>query len=163
MSFTALCFALSGSCALAGTGLPIDRFATASTLGFTAPQRNSVDAVADRDIELELVSALSIIAVHLSRLAEELVIWCTEEFSFITPADSVSTGSSIMPQKKNPDPMEIVRGKSARVIGDLVQLFTLCKGLPLAYNRDLQEDKVSIPLPVNLNVFLCLTCVAFIS
>ncbi|GLU16081.1 hypothetical protein SLE2022_325310 [Rubroshorea leprosula] len=130
-----------GACALAGTGLPIDRFMTSDALGFTAPLRNSIDAVSDRDFVLEFLSANSIIAIHLSRLGEEWVLWASEEFGFITPSDSVSTGSSIMPQKKNPDPMELVRGKSARVIGDLVTLLTLCKGLPLAYNRDLQEDK----------------------
>ncbi|GLT93718.1 hypothetical protein SLE2022_114950 [Rubroshorea leprosula] len=130
-----------GACALAGTSLPIDRFMTSDALGFSAPLRNSIDAVSDRDFVLEFLSANSIIAVHLSRLGEEWVLWASEEFGFIIPSDSVSTGSSIMPQKKNPDPMELVRGKSARVIGDLVTLLTLCKGLPLAYNRDLQEDK----------------------
>ncbi|KAE8731289.1 Argininosuccinate lyase [Hibiscus syriacus] len=134
-------FSPLGACALAGTGLPIDRFMTSNALGFTAPLRNSIDAVSDRDFVLEFLSANSIIAVHLSRIGEEWVLWASEEFGFITPSDSVSTGSSIMPQKKNPDPMELVRGKSARVIGDLVTLLTLCKGLPLAYNRDLQEDK----------------------
>ncbi|KAE8729157.1 Argininosuccinate lyase [Hibiscus syriacus] len=134
-------FSPLGACALAGTGLPIDRFMTSNALGFTAPMRNSIDAVSDRDFVLEFLSANSIIAVHLSRIGEEWVLWASEEFGFITPSDSVSTGSSIMPQKKNPDPMELVRGKSARVIGDLVTLLTLCKGLPLAYNRDLQEDK----------------------
>lgn len=98
----------------------------------------SIDAVSDRDFVLEFLSANSITAIHLSRLGEEWVLWASEEFGFITPSDSVSTGSSIMPQKKNPDPMELVRGKSARVVGDLVTLLTLCKGLPLAYNRDLQ-------------------------
>lgn len=97
-----------------------------------------MDAVSDRDFVLELLSANAIIAMHLSRLGEEWVLWASEEFGFITPSDSVSTGSSIMPQKKNPDPMELVRGKSARVLGDLVTLQVLCKGLPLAYNRDLQ-------------------------
>ncbi|CAM8998934.1 unnamed protein product [Rhodiola kirilowii] len=130
-----------GACALAGTGLPIDRFMTSEALGFTAPLRNSIDAVSDRDFVLELLSANSITAIHLSRLGEEWVLWASEEFGFITPSDSVSTGSSIMPQKKNPDPMELVRGKSARVVGDLVTLLVLCKGLPHAYNRDLQEDK----------------------
>ncbi|KAJ9567731.1 hypothetical protein OSB04_003697 [Centaurea solstitialis] len=103
--------------------------------------RNSMDAVSDRDFVLELLSANAITAMHLSRLGEEWVLWASEEFGFITPSDSVSTGSSIMPRKKNPDPMELVRGKSARVFGDLVTLQVLCKGLPLAYNRDLQEDK----------------------
>ncbi|CAH1443936.1 unnamed protein product [Lactuca virosa] len=130
-----------GACALAGTGLPIDRFMTSDALGFTAPMRNSMDAVSDRDFVLELLSANAITAMHLSRLGEEWVLWASEEFGFITPSDSVSTGSSIMPQKKNPDPMELVRGKSARVFGNLVTLQVLCKGLPLAYNRDLQEDK----------------------
>ncbi|KAK3038309.1 hypothetical protein RJ639_031405 [Escallonia herrerae] len=138
-----------GACALAGTGLPIDRFMTSKALGFTAPlrnsgdaiTRNSIDAVSDRDFVLEFLSANSITAVHLSRLGEEWVLWASEEFGFLIPSDSVSTGSSIMPQKKNPDPMELVRGKSARVVGDLVSLLVLCKGLPHAYNRDLQEDK----------------------
>ncbi|OAY69746.1 Argininosuccinate lyase, chloroplastic [Ananas comosus] len=130
-----------GACALAGTGLPIDRFMTAKELDFTAPMRNSIDAVSDRDFVLEFLSANSIAAVHLSRLGEEWVLWASEEFGFLTPSDSVSTGSSIMPQKKNPDPMELVRGKSARVVGNLVTLLVLCKGLPQAYNRDLQEDK----------------------
>ncbi|CAH9096197.1 unnamed protein product [Cuscuta europaea] len=130
-----------GACALAGTGLPIDRFMTSDALGFTAPMRNSIDAVSDRDFVIELLSANSITAIHLSRLGEEWVLWASEEFGFITPSDSVSTGSSIMPQKKNPDPMELVRGKSARVVGDLVTLLVLCKGLPQSYNRDLQEDK----------------------
>ncbi|KAL2650025.1 hypothetical protein R1flu_018153 [Riccia fluitans] len=134
-------FSPLGACALAGTGLPIDRFATSDMLGFTAPLRNSVDAVSDRDFLIEFLSANAIIGMHLSRLAEEWVIWATEEFGFLTPSDAVSTGSSIMPQKKNPDPMELVRGKSARVIGDLTTILVLCKGLPLAYNRDLQEDK----------------------
>ncbi|KAH0889665.1 hypothetical protein HID58_052094 [Brassica napus] len=130
-----------GACALAGTGLPIDRFMTATALGFTQPMRNSIDAVSDRDFVLEFLYANSNTAIHLSRLGEEWVLWASEEFGFMTPSDSVSTGSSIMPQKKNPDPMELVRGKSARVIGDLVTVLTLCKGLPLAYNRDFQEDK----------------------
>lgn len=130
-----------GACALAGTGLPINRFATSDALGFIAPMRNSIDAVSDRDFVLEFLSANSITAIHLSRLGEEWVMWASEEFGFLTPSDSVSTGSSIMPQKKNPDPMELVRGKSARVVGDLVTLLVLCKGLPQSYNRDLQEDK----------------------
>ncbi|KAM1184214.1 hypothetical protein ACFX13_013959 [Malus domestica] len=130
-----------GACALAGTGLPIDRFMTSDALDFTAPMRNSIDAVSDRDFVMEFLSANAITAIHLSRLGEEWVLWASEEFGFVTPSDKVSTGSSIMPQKKNPDPMELVRGKSARVVGDLVTLLTLCKGLPLAYNRDLQEDK----------------------
>ncbi|CAL4891252.1 unnamed protein product [Urochloa decumbens] len=130
-----------GACALAGTGLPIDRFQTAKDLKFTAPMKNSIDAVSDRDFVLEFLSANSIAAVHLSRIGEEWVMWASEEFGFLTPSDKVSTGSSIMPQKKNPDPMELVRGKSARVVGDLMTVLILCKGLPQAYNRDLQEDK----------------------
>ncbi|CAF2135653.1 unnamed protein product, partial [Brassica napus] len=102
---------------------------------------NCIDAVSDRDFVLEFLYANSNTAIHLSRLGEELVLWASEEFGFMTPSDSVSTGSSIMPQQKNPDPMELVRGKSARVIGDLVTVLTLCKGFPLAYNRDFQEDK----------------------
>ncbi|KAF8733351.1 hypothetical protein HU200_014956 [Digitaria exilis] len=130
-----------GACALAGTGLPIDRFQTAKDLKFTAPMKNSIDAVSDRDFVLEFLAANSIAAVHLSGIGEEWVLWASEEFGFLTPSDKVSTGSSIMPQKKNPDPMELVRGKSARVVGDLMTVLTLCKGLPQAYNRDLQEDK----------------------
>jgi argininosuccinate lyase len=130
-----------GACALAGTGLPIDRFQTAKDLKFTAPMKNSIDAVSDRDFVLEFLAANSIAAVHLSRIGEEWVLWASEEFGFLTPSDKVSTGSSIMPQKKNPDPMELVRGKSARVVGDLMTVLILCKGLPQAYNRDLQEDK----------------------
>nr|CAB3466376.1 unnamed protein product [Digitaria exilis] len=120
-----------GACALAGTGLPIDSFSWST----------AIDAVSDRDFVLEFLAANSIAAVHLSRIGEEWVLWASEEFGFLTPSDKVSTGSSIMPQKKNPDPMELVRGKSARVVGDLMTVLTLCKGLPQAYNRDLQEDK----------------------
>jgi argininosuccinate lyase len=98
----------------------------------------SIDAISDRDFVLEFLAANSIAAVHLSRIGEEWVLWASEEFGFLTPSDSVSTGSSIMPQKKNPDPMELVRGKSARVVGDLMTVLVLCKGLPQAYNRDLQ-------------------------
>ncbi|KAK3268781.1 hypothetical protein CYMTET_22733 [Cymbomonas tetramitiformis] len=130
-----------GACALAGTGLNIDRHATSEALGFSEPLANSVDAVSDRDFLLEYVSCLSILAMHTSRLAEEWVLWTSEEFKFMLMGDSVSTGSSIMPQKKNPDPMELTRGKTARVYGALMTLLTLCKGLPQAYNRDLQEDK----------------------
>ncbi|XP_042507314.1 argininosuccinate lyase, chloroplastic-like [Macadamia integrifolia] len=101
----------------------------------------SIDAVSDRDFALEFLAANSITAIHLSRLGEEWVLWASEEFGFLTPSDAVSTGSSIMPQKKNPDPMELVRGKSARIVGDLISVLVLCKGLPHAYNRDLQEDK----------------------
>ncbi len=130
-----------GAAALAGTTFPIDRAATASALGFARPMASSLDAVADRDFLLEALSALSICAVHLSRISEELVLWSTQEFGFLEMSDRFTTGSSIMPQKKNPDMAELVRGKSGRVIGDLVSLLVLMKGLPLAYNRDMQEDK----------------------
>jgi len=130
-----------GAAALAGTTFPIDRGFVAQQLGFAAVSPNSMDTVASRDHMIEAVGALAIIATHLSRLAEEVVLWSTPEWAFATTHDRFSTGSSIMPQKKNPDSMELVRGKSARVIGDLTALLTLVKGLPLTYNRDLQEDK----------------------
>ncbi|MDP6113983.1 MAG: argininosuccinate lyase [Planctomycetota bacterium] len=130
-----------GAGALAGTTLPVDRHKTSEELGFEEPIRNSVDAVSDRDHMIELLSACAVISMHLSRLAEEWVLWASEEFGFIKMDDSVATGSSIMPQKKNPDPMELVRGKTGRVYGHLMSMLTLTKGLPQAYNRDLQEDK----------------------
>ncbi len=130
-----------GAAALAGTTFPIDRDMTARELGFERPMRNSLDATADRDFLLEALAALSIQAIHLSRIGEELVLWSTQEFGFVEMTDRFTTGSSIMPQKKNPDMAELVRGKSARVVGDLVSLLVLMKGLPLAYNRDMQEDK----------------------
>ncbi|NLY93015.1 MAG: argininosuccinate lyase [Myxococcales bacterium] len=130
-----------GSAALASTTFPLDRAQTARELGFRRPMRNSIDATADRDFLLEVLSALSIAAVHLSRIAEELVLWSSQEFGFVEMSDAFTTGSSIMPQKKNPDMAELVRGKTGRVIGDLVTLLVTLKGLPLAYNRDLQEDK----------------------
>jgi len=130
-----------GSGAIAGSTLPLDREATARALGFAGPTRNSMDAVASRDLALELLSAAAIAMVNLSRLAEELVLWSTAEFGFVELSDAYSTGSSLMPQKKNPDVPELVRGKAGRVIGDLVTLLTVVKGLPLTYNRDLQEDK----------------------
>ena len=130
-----------GSAALAGTGFPIDRRATAQALGFSQVAPNSMDAVSDRDFAMEFAAVGAIIMVHLSRLAEEVILWTTTEFGFVELPDRFCTGSSIMPQKKNPDVMELIRGKSARVIGDLVSLLTLLKGLPLTYNRDLQEDK----------------------
>lgn len=130
-----------GSGALAGTTFPIDREFVAEELDFDGVTANSMDSVADRDFVAEFLSAASILMVHLSRYSEEFVIWNTSEFAFIELDDSVTTGSSIMPQKKNPDVAELVRGKSARVIGDLMSLLILQKGLPLAYNRDLQEDK----------------------
>ncbi len=130
-----------GSAALAGTPYPIDRRYTAELLGFETPAANSVDAVSDRDFMIEFVSAASISMVHLSRLSEELILWSSSEFGFVELPDSFATGSSIMPQKKNPDIPELVRGKSGGVIGDLVGLLTMMKSLPLAYNRDMQEDK----------------------
>jgi argininosuccinate lyase len=130
-----------GAGALAGTTLPLDPEETARALGFAGPARNSMDAVASRDGALEFLSATAIAMVHLSRLAEELVLWSTAEFGFVELADAYSTGSSLMPQKKNPDVPELVRGKSGRAIGNLVALLTVLKGLPLTYNRDLQEDK----------------------
>ena len=133
-----------GSGALAGTTFPIDRQFTAKELGFNKVSENSIDSVADRDFAAEFISACAIAMVHLSRFAEELVIWNSSEFSFVELDDSVTTGSSIMPQKKNPDAAELTRGKSARVIGDLMSILTLQKGLPLAYNRDMQEDKEPI-------------------
>lgn len=130
-----------GSAALAGTTYPLDRRMTASDLGFSSVAPNSLDAVSDRDFLLDLSYACSVSCVHLSRLAEEVVLWSTAEFGFITLSDAFSTGSSIMPQKKNPDFAELVRGKTGRVVGDLVALLMTMKALPLAYNKDLQEDK----------------------
>ena len=130
-----------GAGAMAGSTLPIGREETAAELGFEAPTRNSMDTVASRDAALEYLSNTAIAMVHLSRLAEELVLWSTAEFGFIELADAYSTGSSLMPQKKNPDVPEIVRAKTGRAIGNLVTLLTVLKGLPLTYNRDLQEDK----------------------
>ena len=130
-----------GAAALAGTSFPIDREATAADLGFARPCANSIDAVSDRDFALEYLAAGSILAMHLSRLAEELVIWCSEGFRFVALSDAFTTGSSIMPQKKNPDAAELIRGKAGRVIGSLIALVTVMKGLPLSYGKDMQEDK----------------------
>ena len=130
-----------GSGALAGTTYPIDRWQTAKSLGFDAPMSNSLDGVSDRDYALEFLSGLSILMMHLSRLAEEIILWCSWEFKFIELDDAYATGSSIMPQKKNPDVAELLRGKTGRVYGDLMSLLTVMKGLPLAYNKDMQEDK----------------------
>ncbi len=133
-----------GSGALAGTTYPIDRAMTAELLGFDGYTKSTLDGVSDRDFCIELAAALSIIMVHLSRLSEEIVLWCSWEFKFVELDDAFSTGSSIMPQKKNPDITELVRGKSGRVFGDLMTLLTVMKGLPLAYNKDMQEDKDAI-------------------
>ena len=130
-----------GSGALAGTTHPIDRKRTASLLGFDAPTANSLDGVSDRDYAIEFLSCMSILMMHLSRFAEEIIAWCSWEFKFIELDDAYSTGSSIMPQKKNPDVAELVRGKTGRVYGDLIGLLTTMKSLPLAYNKDMQEDK----------------------
>ncbi len=130
-----------GAAALAGTSFPIDRHATASELGFDRPTANSIDSVSDRDFVMESLSAAAICAVHLSRFAEEIVLWVTPQFGFVNLSDKFTTGSSIMPQKRNPDAAELVRGKSGRVIGALVGMLTVMKGLPLAYSKDMQEDK----------------------
>jgi argininosuccinate lyase len=130
-----------GAAALAGTGFPIDRHMTANALGFDKPMANSLDAVSARDFALESLAAVAICAQHLSRLAEEIVIWSSAQFGFVRLSDAWSTGSSIMPQKRNPDAAELVRAKSGRAIGSLVQLFTIMKGLPLTYSKDMQEDK----------------------
>ena len=133
-----------GSCALAGTSYPINRFATAQSLGFDGAMTNSIDAVSDRDYCCEVLFDLSLVAVHISRLCEELVLWSSWEFGYIKLPDAFTTGSSIMPQKKNPDIAELCRGKTGRVVGDLVSMLTTLKGLPLAYNKDMQEDKEAV-------------------
>ncbi len=130
-----------GAAALAGTSFPIDRFATAKALGFDRPTANSLDSVSDRDFVIETLSAAALCAVHLSRFAEEIVLWTTPQFGFLRLSDKFSTGSSIMPQKRNPDAAELVRGKAGRVIGALTGLLVVLKGLPLAYSKDMQEDK----------------------
>lgn len=133
-----------GAAALAGTPVPIDRRATAAELGFDAIYANSLDAVSDRDFAVEFMAAGSLVLVHLSRLAEEVILWASEEFGFVGLSDRCATGSSLMPQKKNPDVPELVRGKSGRVFGHLIGLLTMIKGLPLAYNKDFQEDKEAL-------------------
>ncbi|MGE3691452.1 MAG: argininosuccinate lyase [Novosphingobium sp.] len=133
-----------GSAALAGTGFPLDRDMTASALGFAMPTRNSLDAVSDRDFALDYLMAASQCALHLSRLAEEFIIWASQPFGFVVLPDALSTGSSIMPQKKNPDAAELVRGHAGRIIGQLTSLMVTMKGLPLAYSKDMQDDKVPV-------------------
>jgi argininosuccinate lyase len=133
-----------GSAALAGTSFDIDREANAKTLGFEGVTRNSLDAVSDRDFAVEFVSCCSLAMVHLSRMAEDLVLYCSTEFGFVELSDAVSSGSSLMPQKKNPDALELLRGKAGRVFGHQMSLMTMLKGLPLAYNKDLQEDKEAV-------------------
>ena len=130
-----------GAAALAGTSFPVDRHATAAALGFDRPMRNSMDAVSDRDFAVEFLAAASLCATHLSRLAEELVLWASDRFGFIRLSDAFSTGSSIMPQKRNPDAAELVRAKPGRINGSLITLLTVLKGLPLTYGKDMQEDK----------------------
>ncbi len=133
-----------GACAVAGTSLPIDREYVAKLLGFDTISENSIDAVSDRDFAIEFLADAGILVMHLSRMAEELVLWSTEEFSFVELPDAFTTGSSIMPQKKNPDVAELLRGKTGRVFGSLISLFAVMKGLPLSYNRDMQEDKIPV-------------------
>jgi len=148
-----------GAAALAGTPYPLDRKKVASELGFKSIARNSMDAVSDRDFLVELLAAASMTMMHLSRMCEELVLWSTPEFGYIEISDAFTTGSSIMPQKKNPDVAELVRGKTGRVYGDLMSLLTVLKGLPLTYNRDLQEDKEAA-FDASDTVQLCLAVVA---
>ncbi len=145
-----------GSGALAGATYPLDRELTASLLGFDGPTHNSLDGVSDRDFCMELAAAIAICMVHLSRFSEEIILWCSWEFKFIELDDAFSTGSSIMPQKKNPDIAELVRGKTGRVVGDLTTLLTMMKGLPLAYNKDMQEDKEAVFDAVD-TLHMCLT------
>jgi argininosuccinate lyase len=133
-----------GSAALAGTSFPIDRESVAKELGFDDVTRNSLDAVSDRDFAVEFAGACSLVMVHLSRLAEDLILYCSTEFGFVTLSDAVSTGSSLMPQKKNPDALELIRGKAGRVFGHHAGLLATIKGLPLAYNKDMQEDKEAV-------------------
>ncbi|MFC5416489.1 argininosuccinate lyase [Dongia soli] len=148
-----------GAAALAGTSFPIDRHATATALGFDRPSANSLDAVSDRDFALEYLSGLSILAVHLSRLAEEIVIWMSDGFRYITLSDAFTTGSSIMPQKRNPDAAELVRAKAGQVIGSLNQLLIILKGLPLAYGKDMQDDKAPTFAATD-TIALCLAATA---
>ncbi len=146
-----------GSAALAGTTYPLDREATTAELGFDHAIPNSLDAVSDRDFLLDLDYACSVSMIHLSRLCEEIILWSTAEFGFVTLSDAYSTGSSIMPQKKNPDFAELIRGKSGRVVGDLVALLMTMKSLPLAYNKDLQEDKEGV-FDAAKTLYDCLRC-----
>uniref|UniRef100_UPI003AEFF8FA argininosuccinate lyase n=1 Tax=Hominenteromicrobium sp. TaxID=3073581 RepID=UPI003AEFF8FA len=145
-----------GSGALAGTTYPLDRFYTAQELGFAAPCGNSIDGVSDRDFCIELTSAMATCMMHLSRLSEEIILWCSWEFKFIELDDAFTTGSSIMPQKKNPDVTELIRGKTGRVYGDLNTLLVMMKGIPLAYDKDMQEDKEAVFDAVD-TLRLCLT------
>ena len=148
-----------GAAALAGTSFPIDRALTAKTLGFDKPTSNSLDSVADRDFALETLAAAAISATHLSRLAEEFVLWTTPQFGFVKLSDAYTTGSSIMPQKRNPDAAELTRGKTGRIFGDLMGLLTVMKGLPLAYSKDMQEDKEGV-FDAAENLSLCLAAMS---
>jgi argininosuccinate lyase len=144
-----------GSAALAGTSYPIDRHFVADKLGFSKPTENSMDAVSDRDFAIEFMSASSLIAIHLSRLAEELVIWSSDRFDFVRLPEKFTTGSSIMPQKRNPDAAELIRAKSGRIFGNLISLMTVLKGLPMTYGKDMQEDKEPI-FDTTRNIELCI-------
>jgi argininosuccinate lyase len=148
-----------GSGALAGTTYPLDREYTAQNLGFYAPCPNSLDGVSDRDYAIEFAAAMSICMMHLSRLSEEIILWCSWEFKFIELDDAFTTGSSIMPQKKNPDVTELIRGKTGRVYGDLNTLLVMMKGIPLAYDKDMQEDKEAL-FDAADTLHLCLVTVA---
>ena len=148
-----------GAAALAGTSFPIDRHATAAALGFDRPAANSLDAVSDRDFAIEFLASAAIAGMHLSRFAEEIVIWCSSEFGFTGLSDAFTTGSSIMPQKRNPDAAELVRAKTGRLNGSLVALLTMMKGLPLAYGKDMQEDKIPVFEAVDA-LELCLAATA---
>ncbi len=145
-----------GAAALAGTAFPIDREQTAAALGFDRPMANSLDAVSARDFAIEYIAAASLCAMHLSRLAEELILWCSDRYRFIRLSDAFTTGSSIMPQKRNPDAAELIRGKSGRIFGALIGLLTVLKGLPLAYAKDMQEDKEPV-FDVHDSLALCLS------
>ena len=148
-----------GAAALAGTSFPIDRFATAAALGFDRPTANSLDSVSDRDFALEFLSALSIMAMHLSRFAEEVIIWCSSPYRLIALSDAFTTGSSIMPQKRNPDAAELTKAKTGRIFGHLLGLLTVMKGLPMAYAKDMQEDKEPVFDAVDA-ITLCLAATA---
>jgi argininosuccinate lyase len=148
-----------GAAALAGTSFPIDRAATAEALGFDAPCANSMDAVSDRDFAMEFLAAGAVLAVHLSRMAEEIVLWCSDGFKFMRLSDSYSTGSSIMPQKRNPDAAELIRGKAGRIVGALNTLLIVIKGLPMTYAKDMQEDKEAV-FDAADSLALCLTAMA---
>ena len=152
-----------GSAALAGTAFPIDRQSTTKELNFTSPTTNSIDAVSDRDFVMEFLSISAITSIHISRLSEEIVIWCSDQFNFIKLSDKFSTGSSIMPQKRNPDAAELARGKSGRIIGSLMSILVVLKGLPLSYSKDLQEDKEGLFDSFD-SLYICIkACIGMIS